>query len=379
MTDRAALPPLPYPWPEIRAKLQDRLPALLDALGLRDELHHGRGDGQRIYPRNPMRDDRRAGSFVIWTAGDGAGAWKDYALNGVQGDVLDLVAYVGRLRSKIDTYWWALDFLGLDRKGRDEKPRTRSDLEAEQARREADRQAAEARQREGDEAKSGELFKLWLSLPGIEGTPAERYLRQVRGLPLERLGELPGALRWAERVEFDRVDPVTGEVTEAVWRHCMVSAMTRGKKLAALHRTYLKPDGSGKADIAKAKTMIGPVRGAAIRLSKGSSKMSPTEALKAGKYGPLAVGEGIETALSVAIARPDVRVWAAGSLSLMGLLEWPACASAVVLLGENDWKPEARRAFAAVEAHWRGQAKGRPVMTVHSSVGSDFNEMVRAG
>lgn len=365
--------PLPYDWADLRQRLQQALPSLLDRLGLHDELRGARGSGM-IHPRNPTRDDRTPGSFVIWTGGAAAGGWKDYALGDkAKGDVFDLIAYVLRLRGKMDAYWWALDFLGLPRALGQGSVRTQTDAEQERRRRDADRLAAEAKQVEDDEAKSAALKKLWLSLPQIAGTPAETYLRAARGIPLERLERAPGALRWADQVEY--INQTTGEVT--VWRSCMVAAMTRGSHLVALHRTYLKADGSGKAALDKPKLMIGPVRGSAIRLSSGPSGLSPAKAAAAGKSGPLAIGEGIETCLTVAAARPDYRVWAAGSLSLMGLLDWPDCASAVVLLGENDWKPEARRAFGAIEGHWRKQAQGRPVVVVHPDSGSDFNDVVR--
>jgi hypothetical protein len=368
--------PLPYDWSDLRAKLQDALPTVLGRLNLRcDKSGQPLGRDGIMYPRNPTRSDRHPGSFVVWTEGNAKGAWKDYATAGPdQGDVFDLIAYVGGLRSKMDAYWWAVDCLGLPRQGHTNNVRTLTDAEQERARRERDRQAAEAKQIEDDEAKSAALFTLWLSLKPIAGTPAETYLRHARGIELERLARSPDALRWADRVEYD--NQTTGEVIE--WRNVMVSAMTRGKKVVALHRTYLKPDGSGKADLDKAKLMIGPVRGSAIRLARGPSGLSPTEAAKQGKRGPLAIGEGIETCLTLACARPDYRVWAAGSLSLMGLFDWPECASAVVLLGENDWKPEARRAFERVEQHWRKQAKGRPLVVVNATRGSDLNDMVKA-
>jgi hypothetical protein len=103
----------------------------------------------------------------------------------------------------------------------------------------------------------------------------------------------------------------------------------------------------------------------------------------------LALGEGIETCLSIAVAWPDFRVWAAGSLSLMGLLDWPAAVRNVTLLRDNDWHSgAARRAFDVVEAHWRAMGDQRDrenrgetnseVFVVSSSVGSDFNDMIRA-
>lgn len=361
------LAPLPYPWSEIRARLQAAFPELLAQLGLRHELRtRPRGS---IWPTNPMRADKRPGSFVIWTEGGFIGAWKDYASD-QKGDVFDLIAGIERLASKIDTYWWALDFLGLDRKGAATQPRTKAADAQERERRALDAAAAEAQRTKADAARSKALFMLWLGLKPIAGTPAETYLRVARGVPLERLKALPGALRWAPAVDW--IEPETGEVF--TWRHVMAAAMTRGSVCAALHLTFIKPDGSGKADIAKPKRMFGPISGAAIRLSPGPSGLSPSQAAKKGRLDPLAIGEGIETSATVACARPDYRVWAAGSLSLMGLLDWPACASAVVLLRDNDWKPEAQAAFARIEAHWRRQAEGRPVHVVGSKVGSDFND-----
>lgn len=359
---------LPYAWADVRGRLQREVRRLLPALGI-----HNQPDRQGLVtPLNPTRKDRHPGSFVIWTQGEGAGAWKDYA-TGEQGDVFDLIGYLARPQPdrRIDIYWWALDFLGLERKA----IRCKAELDAERERHERERRAAEAREKALLAKRSRALKALWLSLPPIKDTPAERYLVKARSIPLDRLGQPPQALRWAEAVDW--IDPETGEVT--TWRHVMVAAMTLGQDVVALHRTYLAPDGSGKRGGAKDKTMIGPARGAAIRLSKGASGLSPGQAAKRGVTGPLALGEGIETCLPVAVARPDLRVWAAGSLSLMGCVEWPACASAVVLLRDNDWhSPEARAAFDRVEAHWRAQSRGRPVHVVASAVGGDFNDWMRS-
>ncbi len=158
----------------------------------------------------------------------------------------------------------------------------------------------------------------------------------------------------------------------------MVSAMTRGELVTALHFTFLKPDGGGKA-WSPGKLMVGPARGAAIRLTAGPTGLTPGKAGKAGRIGPLAISEGIETGLTVAVARPDYRVWAAGSLSLMGCLDWPDCASAIVLLADNDDSPGAMAGLKAVQRHWQDQAKGRPVHVARSAVGSDFNDWAKAG
>ncbi|WP_376867596.1 DUF7146 domain-containing protein [Brevundimonas staleyi] len=352
----------------MKEELQSRIRNLVEDLGIQ-----WKPDTQGLlHPLNPNRKDNRPGSLVIWTDPGRIGAWKDYASND-QGDIFGMIQFWARPRpaGKMDVYWWALEWLGWDRG----TVRTLAeDVEARE-RREREARAEASRQDALAAAKARALKGLWLGLPPIAGTPAEFYLREVRRLPLERLKHQPGALRWADHVEW--TDPETGEVFE--WRNVMCSAMTKGPELVALHRTWLKPDGSGPDPVRKAngrhKTMIGAAAGAAIRLSSGPSNLSPGAAAKRGVTGPLAIGEGIETSEAVAIARSDYRVWAAGSLSLMGLLEWPECASAVVLLRDNDWdKPEAVKAFERVEAHWRAMAKGRPVQVVAPPPGvDDFN------
>lgn len=361
--------PLPYEWKRVKEELQLRLLSLLKDLGIKEKPDH---QGM-VRPLNPNRTDKRPGSLIIWTEGEmqGRGRFKDFSSDD-GGDIFGLIQFFARPRpaGKMDVYWWALEWLGWDRG----HVRTLAeDVEARE-RREREQRAFEAKEKQRKADQSAALFGLWLGLPPITGTPAEHYLRAVRGIPMDRLTHQPGALRWAERVEW--ADPETGEVFE--WRHCMVSAMTAGKAVTGLHRTFLKPDGSGKAERRKAKTMIGAATGAAIRLSPGPSGLSPTMAERKGRTDPLIVTEGIEDALTLAVARPDCRVWAAGSLSLMGLLDWPPCASAVVLAADNDWdKPQAVAAFEKVEAHWRSQALGRPVHVVRAAAGKDFNDMAR--
>ncbi|MGH6956249.1 MAG: DUF7146 domain-containing protein [Caulobacteraceae bacterium] len=356
--------PLPYDWKDVRHRLQRNLSAVLGALNIDAPIR-----GALCTPLNPRRADRRAGSFVIWCDGDRAGAWRDFACGeDCKGDVIDLIAYVEGLRARIDAYWRALEILGLGRGD----VRTQSQAELDKRRAEEDRRAAEARRTADEEGKSLRLFAWWLRLPPIAGTLAETYLAEARGIDLSSM-HTPGALRFCQRLEH--IDARTGEVT--YWP-AMVAAMTRGAKVAGLHRTWLRPDGRGKAEVDTPKKMIGPVRGAAIRLASGPSKLSPAKAEGAGVVGPLAVGEGIETCLSVAAARRDYRVWAAGSLSLIGALEWPACASAVVLLRDNDDGFEAQRAFEGAYDAWARQAKGRPLEVVESAVGKDFNDWARA-
>jgi hypothetical protein len=357
---------LPHAPDRVRAELQSRVLSLLPALGINDQARAG-----IVTPLNPTRVDRKAGSFVIWTQGDAIGAWQDYA-TGEKGDVFDLIVYLGRLARWIDAYWWACEFLGW---GRGEV-RAAGSGQLDRERMERERKAALARQKADDAQVARKAKGFWLSAAeDIRGTLAWTYLTQARGLPLDNLKRVPGALRFAPQLEH--VERETGEITE--WP-ALVSAMSHweGGDIRAVHRTYLAADGLGKAPVATAKKMLGGARGCAIRVWKGEGDLSPEQAAKAGKTAPLIITEGIEDALTAAIARPQDRVWAAGSLSLLGTLGWPACASAVVLVADNDWeKPQAMAAFEKVLGHWESMRGGRPLKVVRAQAGKDLNDWAR--
>ena len=155
-------------------------------------------------------------------------------------------------------------------------PETLAKREAEQLK-EAKKRAAQAK-------------AIWSEALPIDGTLAETYLRG-RGITCA----LPKSLRF---------HPQCWHGATAKRYPAMVAAV-QGNRLAAVHRTYLQADGSGKADIEPAKMMLGATAGAAVRL---------TEAQVA-----LVVSEGVETALSLSSGLLSVpaAVWAALSASGM--------------------------------------------------------------
>lgn len=358
-------PPLPHDEQEVKARLQARIGGVLAALGF-----HEQPRGGKLMPRNPTRKDRNPGSFVIWTQ-PSAGAWKDYA-TGEAGDVYDLILYIKGLNDWIDAYWWALNFLGLGR----HEVRSADQVKLDRERIAREQRAALARQDAERAAKARLARATWLAADPDwwDGGPVRTYLETARGLPIERLAGRPGAIRQIKACEH--FDKATGEIT--TWPAMATAISGAGGNVTGLHLTWLAPDGSDKAPVEHAKKMRGVVVGGAIRIAKGASKLSPEAAEQAGKRGPLIITEGIEDALTAAIARPDDRVWAAGSLSLLGELKWPKCASAVVLVADNDWlKPAALAAFEAVEAKWKAMAEGRPLKVARADVGKDLNDWAR--
>lgn len=135
-------------------------------------------------------------------------------------------------------------------------------------------------------------------------------------------------------------------------------------KFVSMHKTFLKPDGSGKAEIGQKARQNMPGS-----LPDGSCVML-------GEYtegGPLGIAEGIETALS-ASALHRMPVWSALNSSMLKKWVPPEGCAEVAIFGDNDRKFGGQA--AAYHLAHKLQCKGINV-TVHipNRVGSDFNDM----
>ncbi|MGQ5702176.1 DUF7146 domain-containing protein [Sandaracinobacteroides sp. A072] len=206
------------------------------------------------------------------------------------------------------------------------------------AQREAERRA-EAR-RKAEQAK-----RLWKEAQPIAGTVAEAYLRG-RGITCE----LPRTLRF---------HPEAWHGPTARHYPAMV-AVVQGAGAVAVHRTWLRADGSGKADIEPAKAMLGATAGGAVRLTDGPSR--------------LAVAEGVESALSLLCGLLDgpAMVWAALSTSGMRGLRLPPEPGWLTIAADGDGPGrEAARALAE-----RAHGSGWQVGILDPGTGRDFNDIL---
>lgn len=231
-----------------------------------------------------------------------------------------------------------------------------------------------------DEAKRQALaLRIWQEAAPAAGTPVETYLA-ARGIRLAP----PPTLRWHPRLYH----PEGGHLP------AMVAAMTNAqRRIVAIHRTFLKADGSGKAAVSPAKMMLGPVAGTAIRLAP----LDPG--------GTLGLAEGIETALTVMQESPGLAVWAAGSLGAIagaglsgqqgpphptkpgvrlpvdtpdldrpGVILPPAVRHVVILADADGDRPSQSALIERAIRRW--QREGRRVTAVWPRAGRDFNDML---
>jgi hypothetical protein len=188
--------------------------------------------------------------------------------------------------------------------------------------------------------------RLWNESLPIAATPAETYLRSrciTCNLPITfrfhaECWHGPTARRWPAMI-----------------------ARVQGAAGFAVHRTFLRPDGAGKADINSAKAMLGATTGGAVRLSDGPSR--------------LVVAEGIESGLSLLCGLLDgpATVWAALSTSGLRGLGLPSQPGRLTIATDGDGPGrEAGHALAD-----RAHGLGWQVSILDPGDGRDFNDILQ--
>jgi hypothetical protein len=265
------------------------------------------------------------------TSGPGArGKWQDAAV-GLHGDLLDII----RERTGISHFPDLLDearaHLGRPQPVVPEMPSPRKD-----------------KAHGGTPVAASRLFAASVS---VAGTLAATYLTS-RGI--RHLGA-SAALRFHPKC-WHRDE---GQ-TKPVPKPAMIAAVTDGAgALQGVHRTWLAPDGQGKAAVATPRRAMGHILGNAVRFS-------PCDEV-------LALGEGIETMLSVSQAAPGLPVWAALSSGHLGAVLLPTGLQRLYIAVDRD--PAGHRAAERLSA--RAAELGVRVIVLEPRLG-DFNDDLRA-
>lgn len=202
----------------------------------------------------------------------------------------------------------------------------------------------EAEQRAHDLKRQRQAEQVWQSALPIGGTIAENYLRG-RGISCP----LPDTLRFLPDCWH-----------ASAKRFPAMIALVEGGAGFAVHRTYLLPDGSGKADVTPNKAMLGSVQRGAVRLTQG--------------HDALAVGEGIETALSLScgLLRAPATIWAALSTSGMKTLSLPLAPSRLTIATDGE-RAGREAGYALAE---RAAALGWQVSLLPAPDGRDWNDIL---
>jgi putative DNA primase/helicase len=185
------------------------------------------------------------------------------------------------------------------------------------------------------------------------GTPVETYLRS-RGI----IGPIPSILRFLQhcphrngRYYSAMIAPVLGVAGEQI----------------GVHKTFLSPDGSGKAALPKLeqRETCGPFKGGAIRLAPHRADVE------------LLVGEGIESTLS-AMQLFGLPGWAAICAPGIEALELPSEIRSAVIAVDNDENGVGQRAALSARDRWISERRWVR-MLLPPNVGQDFNDVLLSG
>ncbi|WP_375285415.1 DUF7146 domain-containing protein [Marinicauda pacifica] len=235
------------------------------------------GYGLAPTPGHSSRDR----GLKIWDAPDLAGGVGFHAFNGASWqEVRDELRALGLLS--------------------DERTHDRADLEAIAAR----RREREAEQRRADARRTARALEIWRASGPVSGSLAETYLRQARSI---RRVILPPTLRFHPCIPFKPLAPRnSGPILPAM---VAAVAMPGERTPCAVHITFLSPDGLDKADVDPPRKIVGPYKGAAVRLDPAGER--------------LAVGEGIESTLSYG-DHSGAPVWACLTAGNLETVHFPA-------------------------------------------------------
>jgi putative DNA primase/helicase len=199
-------------------------------------------------------------------------------------------------------------------------------------------------------AKKAQALKIYREARPIQGTVGEAYLRH-RGIVLP---SMPTVLR----LHLACPHPTGARLPALV-----ALVHQEGVGAVAIHRTFLKPDGSGKAGVDPDKACLGPVGGGAVRLA----------APRPGEW--LAIGEGIESMLSI-MAATGMPAWAAISAEGLRKVILPASVDKVLIGADHDESGVGQH--AARDAAERVIAEGRRVrIAIPPEPNTDFNDVLR--
>ena len=192
--------------------------------------------------------------------------------------------------------------------------------------------------------RAAQAHSLWREALPIAGTLAEAYLRG-RAITCP----LPETLRF---------EPSCWHATAQ--RFPALVALVEGGEGFAVHRTYLRADGTGKAEVETQKAMLGAVAGGAVCVAQSA--------------GPLVVAEGVETALSLAsgLLRGPATLWAALSTSGLRGLHLPPVAGRLTIAADGDNPGRAAAQSLAERAH----ALGWQVSLLPAPDGRDWNDVL---
>ncbi|MET3793270.1 DUF7146 domain-containing protein [Aquamicrobium terrae] len=315
------------------SQLADRLAEDAEAV-CRHYLSSGRKAGNYWIVGDVLNSKGR--SLYVHLAGPRKGRWAD-AATGQYGDLLDLVRETCGLIDFRDVADEARRFLNEPRP--EPASSRRGDAPGDSS---ASRPPAERARR-----------LLRMTHP-LAGTLADRYLRQ-RGIPG---ASLHPALRFHPSCYYR--DLATGRRTSFP---ALIATVTGPSgAITGVHRTWLDPDGGGKAKVEDPRRALGGLLGNAVRFRFPVNDPVPV----------MAAGEGLESILSLSHVMPGMPMVSALTANHLAAFRLPAGCQRVYIAADAD--AAGRHGIEGLSR--RAQALGILPLVLSPELG-DFNEDLR--
>ncbi len=201
-----------------------------------------------------------------------------------------------------------------------------------------------------DELKRIEYARhIWREARSVSGTLVETYLG-VRGLTMP----IPPSLRFHASLKHP---------SQAYLPAMVACVQAPSGKISGIHRTFLRPNGSAKANAEPQKMMLGRCAGGAVRLGPISRTIT--------------ISEGIETGLSVAQAIPEISVWVALSSSGLMSINLPTEVREVFIAADRDENGAGERAAYIATDRLIRQDQTRIIKVVTPRSFGDWNDVLQ--
>ncbi|MCJ8158840.1 toprim domain-containing protein [Sphingomonas sp. LaA6.9] len=309
-------------------------------------------------------------SLCIYVAGTYQGKWWDFAaspgMRGYSGDILDLIAQVKYGGDKGRAIAHARSVLGMDNLD----PERFATETARIQRRQKSASEQALREAEKMRRKAVALFMDPRAVPIVD-TPAEWYLAG-RGIDLSCL-EIHGQQYVPKALAFH---PAVWCTEAGCDLAALIARVVLNGQHVATHRTWLVEERGDwvKAPLEAPKKVLGTYAGGHIPLWKGECRET---LMRIAPGTDIYSAEGIENGLSVACARPTLRVIASISVSNLGGLVLPEQMGRLVIIGEND-APGSKAEASTNAGIVKHQELGREVAMIRMPADvKDANDILR--
>lgn len=293
---------------------------------VRQWLPRGEQQGADYVALNPLRNDRKLGSFKINLE---SGSWRDHSIGQGGSDVVSLYAYL---------------FAGGDWRAAYQAISADPFVIAAMATGAMAAPAKPANCANAEHLKRARARRIYREALELHGTAAAAYLLS-RGLrPTDAWDRLRASvLYYPKRGHCPTLTAPIDDLEGSV---------------VGVHRTYLQPNGA-KLDVPNPRMTLGSLRGGAIRLGTAADR--------------LIICEGLEDGLTL-YQELNVPVWVAGGAGFMRQMILPQTIRSLIIAADNDAAGE----LAAQRAADTHNINGRDVRIMRPDPAfKDFNDQLQ--